>query len=123
MISKNEIPVLIIAAALISAATISLYLGFQGDRTGGEGNKIVGDSRYLVPVAHPNIDLGGDTGKQVARGLDLAASSAIFMRWGTRHGAPERVTGQLHPVADPQNRYPQAKNGRITAWRPVAIDA
>jgi hypothetical protein len=98
----------------------------RGQRTGGRGGqryKIAGAFRHLIPMAHPNLDLGRKAGEQFVRLADLAVRPAIFPPRRALHLAAERLAGEVQTVTNAQHGHSQAKDLAITLRRPRLVHA
>src|SRR5262249_51076347 len=88
-----------------------------------EGDKFAVDCFYLVAVAHPDDGFLGDASEKPVLFVDPATGAAEFPAGGRLDLAAQRLTGELHPVADAQNRNPKLEEGRITPGCAGLIDA
>ena len=77
----------------------------------------------LVAVAHPHDGLVRDVAKErLGRVQHTAFGAAELAGRVALDLAPHRLAGQLHPVADPQDRQPQLEDRRIALRRSGLVD-
>ena len=74
-------------------------------------------------MAHPYIDLVGQPGKQQVLLADLTLCRPVFSRRRVVDLATERVTGQLHAVANAKHGDAQAEQLRIASGRAFFVNA
>ena len=99
-----------------------LNAGKFGVVRGSKSSESFGNLHHFVAVRHPDLRGSGNAFKQRAfrNGFDFRL--AVFTGFAARHIAAERKHGQLHSVADAENRQTQVENLRITFRRAVLID-
>jgi hypothetical protein len=73
-------------------------------------------------VAHPNGGFQWYVCEQFVFTTDNAGGSTEFSAITRRNFATLRLTGQLHAVANAQNRDPEFKDFRINLWRRFAVN-
>ena len=76
-----------------------------------------------VAVTGPDRGGGGNIGQQIAMIVNGQLGPPEFPRFGRANLAPQELTGQLHPVADAQNRRFQLEQPLITPRRSGLGDA
>src|SRR4029077_15058067 len=88
--------------------------GGEGARVGrGQRLEVLAQIVDLVPVAHPDGDLVGQSGKEPVVLANAAGRPAELARRSGRHLASLKPTGRVHSVTDAQDGDPQVKNGRV----------
>ncbi len=86
-------------------------------------HKVVADRRNLITVAHPHVDLFGQSFKERFLLADLTLRRTVFSRWRVVDLATKCLAGQLHAVANAQDRNAQLKQFRIATRRAVFVNA
>src|SRR5207248_9885888 len=69
-----------------------------------------------VAMAHPNGVVGREVRKDLAGGIDVQSRSSVLALAGRLDPAAQRLSHQLVPVADPQDRNPHAEERGIYLW-------
>ena len=87
-------------------------------RTGGHA-EAVGGARDRVAVAHPDLLLGAEVGKQhPARLVDRQRRPPVLALTRRRDLAAERLRHQLVAVADPQDGDPHVEQAGVEVGAP-----
>ena len=81
----------------------------------GERHELIRDLRHLVAVAHPDFGLVWHAGKQVGMRGDLDLARPYSRAGALLHFAPQHVAGELHAVADAQDRNSQPEQPGVAA--------
>ena len=86
-------------------------------------DEILGVVIYLVAMAHPDGDFGGDIFEHAIRRFGVTDGFAEFSRWGALDIGAQRFAGKLHTVANSKHGNSELKDFRVTLWRPIFINA
>jgi hypothetical protein len=82
--------------------------------------------RHLVrriPMAHPDRNLRVQPAEDSVSMIDFDFGMAILPMLGFFHAAAEVLGHELHPIADPEDREPQAPNPGVRPRGVGRIDA
>ncbi len=97
-------------------------------RAGGRAGEIlerIVDVLHLIAVGHPDRGLLGDGVEQVAlgarAGLDVEVGAAELAAVGVRDLGAHDLAGELHAVADAQDRDAEAENLGVASRRAVVV--
>src|SRR5262245_52324657 len=82
----------------------------------GQRNEIIRNTADLIAMAHPDIKVLGNAVQKIGRQRHVAAGSAKFASRDVFHFSAKRLAGQLHSVADSQDRYAEAEDSRVALW-------
>ena len=93
-----------------------------GERAGGR-LEARGQHLHLVAMAHPDVELGRQPGEEMTPGHNLDARVAVFAVGAGLHRAAERLRGELHAVADAQNRNAEVEQGGVAERGALFEDA
>ena len=111
----------------LEAVDRQLAMPHRRDRAGrgrGQRQEIAAGVVDLVAVAHPDDRLARDVVEERLGRVQHAALGAAELAGRRRIDlGPHRLAGQLHPVADPQDRHAQLEDRRIALRCPGLVDA
>ena len=103
-----------------------LVMPHRRDRAGrgrGQGQKTGPGVVELIAMAHPDGRFLRDVAKERLGRIQHMTLGAAELACRRRVDlAPQHLAGQLHPVADPQDRQPQLEDRRIALRRPGFVN-
>src|SRR5262245_63611827 len=96
--------------------------GYRTGRRPRQGDELTVGHLDLVAVAHPDDSVLGDAAEEALGLQNVDVRPAIFAAGCREHLCPEHLAGQLHAVADAQDRDAEREQVGITARRSRLVD-